>query len=94
MRRDQSRKDHKISILAARLPEALLSEARRIAPRALKGDVSRLLERALRLWVWERKEHLVDLDIRRMGRDPHVVADCRKINEEFSVCDNDGLEGL
>ena len=94
MRRDRTRKGRKIISLAVHLPRALVSKARRVAPRSVKRDVSRILERALQLWVWERREHLVDLDIRRMGRDPHVIADCRKINEEFSVCDNDGLEAL
>ena len=94
MRRDRAPKDRKIISFAVHLPGALVSKARQIAPRSLKRDVSRLVERALRLWVCERREHMVDLDIRRMGRDPHVIADCKKINEEFSVCDNDGLEGL
>jgi hypothetical protein len=80
--------------LRIRLPEALVVEARRAAPRSLKADFSSLLERALRLWLWERKEQLVDLAMIRMGKDPNVLAECRKINEEFSQCDGDGLEGL
>lgn len=80
--------------LRLRFPEALLLEARRLAPPSLRLNFSRLLERALRLWLWERKEHLMDLAMIRMGKDPHVLAECRKINEEFAQCDGDGLVGL
>jgi hypothetical protein len=85
-----SKKDKEVSV-AVRLPESLLAEARRIAPRSLKRDPSRLLEHVLQRWVEERKEHLMDLEITRMGKDPKVIAECRKINREFEVCDGDGL---
>lgn len=77
--------------LIVRLPGALLADARRVAPRSMKRDESRILERALRFWVAERREHLIDLEITRMGKDPHVIAECRKINKEFEPCDADGL---
>jgi hypothetical protein len=89
------RKPSKTKALTIRLPDALLAEARRIAPRSLKRDPSRLLEHVLQRWVAERKEHLIDLEITRMGKDPNVIAECRKINKEFELCDGDGLkEGL
>jgi hypothetical protein len=80
--------------LIVRLPEALLADVRRLAPRSFKRDPSRFFERVLRRWVEARKEHLLDLDVIRMGKDPHVIAECRKINKEFEGCDADGLKGL
>ncbi len=88
------REQGKMVRLTIRLPEALLADARRLAPRSFKQDPSRFFERLLRRWVEERKEQLLDLDMIRMGKDPHVVAECRKINKEFERCDADGLKGL
>ncbi len=77
-----------------RLPQALLADARCVAPRSFKRDCSRLLEHALRQWLSIRREYLVDLARIRMGKDPHIVTECRKINQEFEKCDADGLKGL
>jgi hypothetical protein len=72
-----------------RLPGALMAEARRIAPRSLKRDPSPLLNHVLQRCVPERKDHLMDREITRMGNDLNVIAGCRKINEEFSVTDTE-----
>jgi hypothetical protein len=85
------KKQEKRVRLIVRLPGALLADARRLAPRSFKGDPSRFFERVLWRWVEDRKEHLLDLDEIRMGKDPHVIAECRKINKEFEQCDADGL---
>lgn len=77
-----------------RLPETLIAEAMRVAPHSIRRDPARILERALSSWVAARKEHLIDLAITRMGKDPHVIADCRRINKEFEQCDADGLKGF
>jgi hypothetical protein len=88
-----TRKSKMIPVIV-RLPEALLADARRLAPRSFKRDPSRFFERVLRRWVEERKEHLIDLDVIRMGKDPHVIAECRKISKKFEGCDADGLKRL
>lgn len=84
----------KIVPLTVRLPAALLADARRLAPRSFKGDPSRFFQRVLRRWVEEQKERLLDAEVAKMGKDPHILAECRKINKEFEPCDADGLKGL
>ena len=84
----------KTTALRIRLPETLLADVRRLAPRSFKRDPSRFFERLLRRWVEEQKERLLDAEVARMGKDPHILAECRKINKEFEQCDADGLKGL
>ena len=87
-------KRSKIIALTIRLPEALLANARQLAPRSFKRDPSRFFERVLRRWVEEQKERLLDAEVTKMGKDPHILGECRKINKEFERCDADGLKGL
>jgi hypothetical protein len=80
--------------LLVRLSRALLADARRLAPQSFKRDPSRFFERVLRRWVEEQKERLLDAQVAEMGKDPHILAECGKINKEFEQCDADGLKGL
>jgi len=73
------------------LLEELVGEAIKVAPRSMRRNPSRIIERALRFWIDARKEHQIDRDIARMGKDPQVIAECGKINKEFEQCDADGL---
>jgi hypothetical protein len=73
------------------LPRRLLEEASAVAPPELRANFNRLVKVALELYVWEQKERLMDAQVAEMGKDPHILAECRKINEEFAPADADGL---
>jgi hypothetical protein len=73
------------------LPRRLLDEAAAVAPPELRANFNRLVKVALELYVWEQKERLMDAQVAEMGKDPHILAECRKINEEFAPADADGL---
>jgi hypothetical protein len=73
------------------LPKTLVREATSVAPPELRGNWNRLVRTALEHYVDELRERQIDEQITEMGKDPHVLADCRRINEEFSRTDADGL---
>lgn len=87
------KKPEKTVRIVVRLPEELVLRACRVAPRSLRLDTSRLLERALGFWTDARREHLDDLAVGRMGKDPKLLAQCRRISQEFAGFEGDGLEG-
>ena len=73
------------------LPKTLVQEAAAVAPPELRGNWNRLVRTALELYVDELRERRIDEQIIEMGKDPHVLADCRRINAEFAQTDADGL---
>jgi hypothetical protein len=73
------------------LPKTLVKEAAAAAPPELRGNWNRLVRTALELYVDELRERRIDEQIIEMGKDPHVLADCRRINAEFAQTDADGL---
>lgn len=73
------------------LPKTLVQEAVAVAPPGLRGNWNRLVRTALEQYVDELRERRIDEQITEMGKDPHVLADCRRINKEFSQTDADGL---
>ena len=87
-KKERGKFKHQVRISSLRLEEAL-----RIAPSRLRRSPSLLVEEGLRLWWRARQRELFDQSMRRMVRDPQAMALNRQISEEFSVCDNDGLEG-
>ena len=73
------------------LPRRLIEEAASLAPPELRDNWNRLVRTALELYVDEQRERLIDEQITEMGKDPHVLADCRRINTQFAPTDADGL---
>jgi len=71
-----------------------LEAARKLAPSRLRRSPALLVEEALLVWSIARQRKLFARSWARMARDPQAMALNRQIHEEFSVCDNDGLEGL
>jgi hypothetical protein len=89
------KKPRKIQSVRVQVSAALLLEVRRLSPRtSVDKLLSQLLINALEDWVDERREKKIDQDVIKMGKDPHILAECRKINREFAVTDSDGLKGL
>lgn len=73
------------------LPRLLVEEAAAAAPPELRDNWNRLVRTALELYVEERRERLIDDRILEIGKDPHVLADVRRINADFAQTDADGL---
>lgn len=71
-----------------------LQAAQKLAPSRLRRSPALLVEEALLVWSIARRRKVFARSWARMARDPQAMALNRQINEEFSVCDNDGLEGL
>jgi hypothetical protein len=74
-----------------RITSHRLEEARKIAPARLRRSPGLLVEEGLRLWFIARQREHFAQGWRAMARDPQAMAINRQLNEEFSVCDNDGL---
>lgn len=77
-----------------RVSRRKLEAARKLAPSRLRRSSALLVEQALLVWWIARQRSIFARSWARMARDPQAMALNRQINEEFSVCDNDGLEGL
>jgi len=73
------------------LPKTLVKEATAVAPPELRGNWNRLVRTALELYVEELRERRIDEEMIEMGKDPHILAECRRINAEFAQTDADGL---
>lgn len=80
--------------ITVRMPADLIEKARRLAPSRLGRSMPQLLQAGLKLLIIKYKRELFAKSWRRMARDPQAMAINRQLNDEFSVCDNDGLEGL
>lgn len=73
------------------LPKTLVKEATSVAPPDLRGNWNRLVRTAIELYVDELRERRIDEEMTQMGKDPHILAECRRINAEFAQTDADGL---
>ncbi len=73
------------------LPKTLVQEAAAVAPPELRGNWNRLVRTALELYVDELRERRIDEEMIEMGKDPHILAECARINAEFAQTDADGL---
>jgi len=82
------------TIFVVRLPKALVAEVRRLGPRRLRGLPAQAVAWALERWVDRRREERVDREMEEMGKDPQVLAECRRINQEGPGTDRDGQKGL
>lgn len=91
MRKLKSRPVSSVVRRSVALPRALVEQAALLAPPELRDNWNRLVRTALESYVVERRELRIDEQIIEMGRDPHVLADCRRISAEFSAADSDGL---
>ncbi len=78
--------------ITLRMPADMIEEARRLVPYRVKRSMTQLLQAGLRLLLIQHKRELFARSWRRMARDPQARATNRRLNEEFSVCDNDGPE--
>ena len=83
----------KLSVLRRRfaLPRQIVEEAARLAPPELKGNWNRLVQTALEQFIIQRKRQRFAEGIAEMAKDPQAMATDRKISEEFSVADADGV---
>lgn len=87
-------KEKRVSSVVRRsvaLPRTVVQEATAIAPPELSGNFNRLVGTALKLYVDVLRERRIDEEMVAMGKDPHVLAECRRINAEFAETDADGL---
>ena len=83
----------KLTVLRRRfaLPRQIVEEAARLAPPELKGNWNRLVQTALEQFIIQRKRQRFAEGIAEMAKDPQAMATDRKISEEFSVADADGV---
>ena len=88
-----AKKTHVSSVVrrSVALPKTLVQEAVAASPPELRGNWNRLMRTALERYVDELRERHIDEQILEMGKDPHVLADCRRMNAEFAQTDADGL---
>jgi hypothetical protein len=73
------------------LPKQVLEEAAELAPPELRGNWNRLVRTALEQFIIQRKRQRFALGMAEMAKDPQALAVDRKISEDFSVADVDGL---
>jgi hypothetical protein len=74
-------------VVPRRLVEEMLAEA----PSELRANWNRLVRTALEHFRDELRERRIDEAILEMGRDPRVLAECRRINDELGPAEVDGL---
>lgn len=87
-------KENRVSSVVRRsvaLPRTVVQEATAVAPPELSGNFNRLVGTALQLFVDVLRERRIDEEMIAMGKDPHILAECRRINTEFAQTDTDGL---
>lgn len=73
------------------LPKAVVEEATSVAPPELGKNFNRLVGTALKLYSEVLRERRIDAEMLEMGKDPHILKECRKINAQFAQTDADGL---
>ncbi len=73
------------------LPPALVEEARRAAPPALRNNFNLLVREALTEYVARRKEEEFDLQMAEMARDPDLRCQSAALEREFRQTELDGL---
>ena len=73
------------------LPKDIVEEAAKLAPPELKGNWNRLVRTALEQFIIQRKRRRFAESMAEMARDPQAMALNRRISDEFSVTDGDGL---
>lgn len=73
------------------LPRTLVDEALSEAPAELRGNWNRLMRTALEHYRDQLRERRIDREMIEMGKDPEMLAECRRINTEFAGTDTDGV---
>lgn len=91
MRKLKERRESSVIRRSVALPKVLVEEAASVAPPELRGNWNRLVRTALELYVDGLRERRIDQEMIEMGKDPHILAECRRINDEFAQTDADGI---
>lgn len=73
------------------LPKQVLEEAERLAPPDLRGNWNRLVRTALEQFIIQRKRQRFAEGMAEMAKDPQALEENRRISEEFSAADHDGV---
>lgn len=73
------------------LPKQILEEAAKLAPPELRGNWNRLVRTALEQFIIHRKRQRFAEGMAEMAKDPQAMAIDRRISEDFSVADADGI---
>ncbi len=72
--------------------KAELDELLAVVPADERHNVNRLILRAIREFVRERRRRAFAEEMARMAADPDIQRECRAIAEEFKHTEMDGLD--
>ena len=73
------------------LPQKLVEEATRVAPRELRDNLNRLIMTSLEEFVARRKAAAFEEAMVRMAEDPAIRRESAEIAAEFAPAELDGL---
>jgi hypothetical protein len=73
------------------LPRWLVAEVQELAPAELRNNLNRLVIVALKDFAERRRVRAFEEAMDRMGADPAIRSECRRIAREFAEAEADGL---